>query len=215
MSSQRPARRAIWLTLSAAVVAIVVWYAIPVASGVVATYSFRGDRAQAAWQTIVPVWGDAHNCGTCHQTERDRLTTAKHAGIGCQSCHGAQADHEKSPQGGTQTPTSAICLTCHTDAQGQPATFLAITPKDHYVASCLSCHDPHTGISNRPPVVSHTLKGIPACVTCHGPDSFKAQSIRHPSTSTADTYCLSCHAEGRGPEATALPTAKKEANANG
>lgn len=215
MDSQRPTRRAIWLTLSVAIVAIVVWYAIPVANGVVAAYSFRGDRAQAAWQTIVPVWGDAKKCGACHTIERDRLTTAKHVGIGCQSCHGALAGHENSPAGGTQTPSSAICLTCHTEAQGQPGNFLAITPGEHYVSACLSCHDPHTGISNRPPVVSHTLKGIPACVTCHGPDAFKERQIRHPNTSSADTYCLSCHLEGRGPEASATPTSSEEATTNG
>lgn len=200
MPRPRTARRIASLLVSVAAVAVLVWFAIPVANGVIAAYSFRGDRAQAAWQTIVPEWGDAKKCGACHTIERDRLVKAKHAGIGCQSCHGALANHEASPAAGTSTPTSVICLTCHTDAQGQPDTFLGITPEQHYVSSCLSCHDPHTGISNRPPVVSHTLQNLPACVTCHGPEAFKSRQIRHPSTSTADSFCLSCHLAGRGPQ---------------
>lgn len=196
---RRPARRFLLITAAVAVVAVMVWAFIPVASGVISAYSFRGDRAQIAWQAIKPMFGDARGCAACHTTERDRLVTARHTGIGCQSCHGAQAIHEQSPLGGTRTPTSSVCLKCHTQVDGQPATFNSIISKDHYFPTCLSCHDPHTGISNPPPVVSHPTDGLPPCITCHGPDAFKQRSVRHPLTATTDAYCLSCHAAGRGP----------------
>jgi len=201
------ARRVVLVALSVVVVAIVVWFAIPVATGVVSTYSFRGDRAQAAWQQITPSWGDAKQCGTCHTTERDRLTTAHHDGIGCQSCHGAQAKHESDPIGGTKTPTDTVCLKCHTKVDGQPAYFNAVVAKDHYTSTCLSCHDPHTTKANQPPVIGHTTENIPTCITCHGPDKFKARAVRHPSTSTNDAFCLSCHLPGRGPASTTTPGA--------
>lgn len=206
-------RRTILIAGSVAVIALIVWVAIPVASGVVRMYSFRGDRAQAAWQQIVPSWGDAKLCGTCHTTEHARLLTASHQNIGCQSCHGALADHEKDPAGGTKTPTDAVCLKCHTKVDGQPSYFNAVVAKDHYVSTCLACHDPHTTKANRPPVVIHPLTNLPPCVTCHGPDKFKERDVRHPSTASNDAYCLSCHLEGRGPSEDATAAAEGGSNA--
>ena len=201
MTQQRRRGRTILLAVvGTGVIAAAVWAALPRASDIVSAFSFKADRAQFAWRSIDPTFGNAKNCGKCHDTELTRLTSAKHGNIGCQSCHGGQAEHEYSPEGGTRTPDDSICLTCHITSQGQPDSFLTIVPKDHYTSSCLACHDPHTGISNRPPVVSHKTTGLPACVTCHGPDGFKQQSIRHPDTSSTDKFCLSCHLPGRGPE---------------
>jgi hypothetical protein len=127
--------------------------------------------------------------------------SATHAGIGCQSCHGALAEHEEDELGGSvRTPGDEVCLRCHTTVTGQPTPFRAIAPDDHYLGQCLACHDPHTGISEPPPIVMHPLAGLPSCMTCHGPDGFMARLARHPEVTEDDKTCMLCHAEGRGPD---------------
>lgn len=144
-------------------------------------------------------------CGTCHDVEQARLTSATHAKIGCQSCHGALNEHAEagdkaaSEQVAVRVPTNTVCVRCHYAADGRPAGLREIIPANHYINECLQCHDPHTGIANRPPVVSHPLDNLPACLTCHGPEGFKTRNIRHPEDNGDDKQCLLCHAAGRGP----------------
>jgi hypothetical protein len=157
------------------------------------------------WAELKVSYTAASTCATCHAVEHDRLVSANHAGIGCESCHGALAEHvAQGDEAGAETvavvrPTSETCQRCHVAAVGRPAGFRQIIPAQHYTADCLACHDPHTGISNRPPVVMHPLDNLPACVTCHGPEGFKARNQRHPEASDDDRACLECHAAGRGP----------------
>lgn len=163
------------------------------------------DDNARAWAGLDRTFADAGVCLRCHETENAKAASARHAGIGCESCHGALLDHANtgaeltsSFQGPTR-PTDTVCIRCHAISIGRPASQFQIDPAGHYVALCLQCHDPHTGISRRPPVVLHPLVDLPPCVTCHGPDGFKARSQRHPDV-TGDEPCLACHAPGRGPE---------------
>ena len=134
-----------------------------------------------------------------------RSTPNPHAGVACESCHGALAEHaEASPVPGSAAlalaePTNADCLRCHTAADGKPVSLKTINPFQHYKPVCLECHDPHTTDATRPPVVRHPLDDLPPCVTCHGPDGFKARNQRHPDATTDDAACLECHAPNRGP----------------
>ena len=91
------------------------------------------------------------------------------------------------------TPTDALCVKCHEQTGGRPATFAQVDVSTHYITTCLACHNPHSGISKKPPVVMHPIDGIPACLTCHGTDAFKARDLRHPDASTDDQACLACH----------------------
>ncbi len=162
------------------------------------------------WAILDPSFARAGTCGDCHAPEAAKATTALHAGIGCQSCHGALAEHELTgvdgpvASGGTAEtvvalPTDELCLKCHVAIEGRPAGLRQIVPRDHYTADCLACHDPHSGLSNPPPVVEHPLEDLPPCMTCHGPEGFKTRNQRHPVVDTNDVACMSCHLEGRGP----------------
>lgn len=168
-------------------------------------YGFRPERDAATWRALTPAYGDISLCARCHATEYGKLTSASHAGIGCESCHGPLGSHALASPGTAEAkvavavPTDAVCVKCHVAAVGRPAGFRQIVPADHYTPLCLECHDPHTGISRRPPIVQHPLDRLPPCVTCHGPDGFKARDQRHPTVSNDDKVCLSCHLAGRGP----------------
>lgn len=169
-------------------------------------YGFHPEANADAWRLRPPAFGEASGCAACHAPEQAKLTSATHAGIGCESCHGPLGSHALASPGTPEadvdvaTPSDAVCLTCHVAVVGRPDGFRQVVPADHYVPECLQCHDPHTGISKRPPIVRHTLDRLPECVTCHGPDGFKARDQRHPTVSDEDAFCLSCHLPGRGPE---------------
>jgi hypothetical protein len=191
--------------LSAALAVVFFVGAVALAS-FASEYGFHPDTNADAWRARSPVFGTASRCADCHGPEQAKLTSATHAGIGCESCHGPLGAHALASPGTREaeanvaTPTDAVCVTCHVAAVGRPVGFRQIVPADHYVTTCLQCHDPHTGISKRPPVVQHPLDRLPECVTCHGPEGFKARDQRHPTVSDEDAVCLSCHLPGRGPD---------------
>lgn len=193
-------RRLALYAAGAATVALLLWVGAGAAGAAFREYGFHPETGERAWRALEPRFGDARECASCHAPEEAKLVSATHAGIGCQSCHGALAEHELDEAGGAvATPDDAVCLRCHTAVMAQPAAFRAIVPSDHYLGQCLACHDPHTGISNPPPVVSHPLERLPVCMTCHGPDGFMARLERHPEVNESDATCLLCHAPGRGP----------------
>lgn len=150
-------------------------------------------------------FASSSTCARCHEPQAGRLASKSHAGIGCQSCHGALLEHTVESAGPDATtvkiavPTDVVCVRCHVQATGRPAGLRGIVPAEHYVSDCLACHDPHTAIANRPPVVEHPLDKLPPCLTCHGPEGFKSRNVRHPAGTTDDKPCLDCHALGRGP----------------
>lgn len=171
-----------------------------------ASFGFRPVAGARAWAELKPAFAQASSCASCHPVEYARETTAKHQGIGCESCHGPLLAHVGARPGtpeadvGVAVPTDAVCIRCHAAATGRPGDLRQITVGQHYISACLVCHDPHTSVAARPPVVLHPLTSLPPCVTCHGPDGFKARNQRHPVVSTDDSVCLSCHAKGRGPD---------------
>ncbi len=168
-------------------------------------YTVNTDTNARQWATRPLSYASSAVCGSCHGTEQIRLVSTAHEAIGCQSCHGALAEHVEAGRGTTsesvavRVPTDEVCVRCHSQATGRPAGIRQIVPGQHYVSSCLECHEPHAGTANRPPVVLHPLEDLPPCLTCHGPEGFKARNQRHPDGSVEDGRCLECHAAGRGP----------------
>lgn len=168
-------------------------------------FSLHRDVDAKQTATLAMSFASSSTCAACHQPQAAKLASNSHAGIGCQSCHGALLAHtiaSKSPDASTvkiAVPTDEVCVRCHVQATGRPAGLRSIIPSQHYVSNCLACHDPHTAIANRPPVVQHPLDKLPPCLTCHGPEGFKARNQRHPAGTTDDKACLDCHAAGRGP----------------
>lgn len=188
-----------------AVMAVALFVGASMAWSPYITTDLHPDTNARAWAAKDPVFAGAGLCAKCHETEAARLASARHAAIGCESCHGPLLEHAASSPVELASaikpavPTDSVCSRCHTLAIGRPGGLLQVRLADHYVPVCLQCHDPHTGVAHRPPVVLHPLENLPPCVTCHGPDGFKARSVRHPDV-TGDEPCLACHAPGRGPE---------------
>lgn len=181
-------------------IGMALWVGTPVVGALIHDYGVRDNRAEVAWRTVNPEFGDASRCSRCHASTSEVLHMNKHSRIGCQSCHGALAQHEANPAIGVITPNSAVCIRCHTSSEGQPDYLKTVVLEDHYTDTCIACHNPHSSIAQNPPVVSHKVKGIPACITCHGPNKFKERTMRHPDvTGLDDESCLACHLKGSGP----------------
>jgi hypothetical protein len=195
------------IVVGAAALSVVLFAGIAMAWNPYLQYTLNPDVNAKQWAALPLSYTSSGICGQCHTAEHARLVSATHQGIGCQSCHGALAEHAEagdkasSASVAVRVPTDEVCLRCHTAAVGRPESQNQIIPGQHYVSSCLECHDPHTGVANRPPVVQHPLDNLPPCLTCHGPEGFKARNQRHPAGSEDDTRCLECHAAGRGPSA--------------
>jgi hypothetical protein len=206
----RTVRGAALFVVLAAGLSLGIFAGATVASSAVAEYSFQPGVDSAAWRALRPSYGEVALCATCHDRQYARLTSATHAGIGCESCHGPSGAHALARPGTAEAeldvvvPNEGICLTCHLSAEGRPAGFRQIVPDDHYTTACLACHDPHTGISRRPPTVEHPLDNLPPCITCHGPDGFKARNQRHPTVAGDDPTCLACHESDRRPAGSAV-----------
>ena len=204
-----PWRRWVTVVAGASVaLSVSLWVAAVAFAAFSTEYGFHPEADTGTWRQLRPAYSTVTECISCHQPEYKKLTSATHAAIGCESCHGPLAAHvADAPVVGEEgtgfkvtKPTDAVCTNCHVAAIGRPATFRQIVPAQHYLNVCLQCHDPHTGISRRPPIVQHTLLNLPTCVTCHGPEGFKKRDVWHPVTTDEDKTCLLCHLPGRGPD---------------
>ena len=135
-------------------------------------------------------------CVSCHPTQAAQQASNKHAGIDCQTCHGPAGAHPGSdPTAIAQItkPTAAVCIQCHTQVVGRPASFAQVELATHWGGGtlCLRCHDPHDVVAPVPPQIPHPLQGLPACTTCHRPAGLKPVPSGH--TLVEDAVCLSCH----------------------
>jgi hypothetical protein len=85
-------------------------------------------------------------CEECHTDVVEARKTSRHAGIGCEACHGALAPHATNP--GDVKPERpngrALCLACHQANVARPKMFPQITIPDHGDAGpCTACHRAH------------------------------------------------------------------------
>jgi hypothetical protein len=87
-----------------------------------------------------------HACLDCHEDVATAKKAAKHAGLGCEACHGPQQAHVADPS--TVVPqkpdAKTLCLVCHLENLAKPRDFPQINPKDHAGDdNCIKCHNPH------------------------------------------------------------------------
>jgi hypothetical protein len=84
-------------------------------------------------------------CVDCHSEIQQMRAGGKHAGIGCEACHGPLAKHASGEPPKPEKPhTRNTCLKCHTARPSKPAGFPQIVPADHAPeGACTECHKAH------------------------------------------------------------------------
>jgi len=92
------------------------------------------------------------SCLDCHDEINTVKKNAKHAGIGCEACHGPLQKHVDDPS--TVVPekpdAKTLCLVCHMENLAKPRDFPQISPKEHADDdNCITCHDPHAPLPVR------------------------------------------------------------------
>lgn len=86
-------------------------------------------------------------CAMCHQDVIDVKKLGKHAGVGCEACHGPLAAHVDDP--GSVVPkrpdTAVLCVRCHEANTAKPKSFPQVNSKEHAGGvACGTCHQPHS-----------------------------------------------------------------------
>lgn len=97
-------------------------------------------------RATTPSFAGRQACADCHTDVPELLKKGKHAGLGCEACHGALARHADDPE--KQKPVKLdprkLCLTCHTSNLAKPKKFPQVDPAEHGEgAACTSCHTAH------------------------------------------------------------------------
>ena len=85
-------------------------------------------------------------CAGCHAERQAELGKGKHAGVGCESCHGPLAAHAAEPKAhkAARPDGRLLCLTCHRFNVGRPGTFSQVDPREHAPeGACTDCHSAH------------------------------------------------------------------------
>jgi predicted CXXCH cytochrome family protein len=93
-----------------------------------------------------PLYAGRARCAECHDEVVKKKAADKHAGVGCESCHGPLGKHADDPDAlKPELPKVAtLCVRCHAAVQSRPAAFPQVEPKSHSEgAPCNDCHDPH------------------------------------------------------------------------
>ena len=93
-----------------------------------------------------PSFAGREACANCHQEIVDLKATGKHAGVGCEACHGPLAKHVDDP--GSVVPvlpdTKVLCVKCHEANSAKPRNFPQVISKEHAGdTACGTCHQPH------------------------------------------------------------------------
>ncbi len=107
---------------------------------------YRGNAiAEIAAQHVV--FAGHQTCETCHSDVSAVKNHGKHAGVNCEACHGALANHADDP-GTIQPPkldTAVLCVRCHAVNGAKPEGFPQIVAAEHSGGlPCETCHQPHS-----------------------------------------------------------------------
>jgi hypothetical protein len=167
----------------------------------------------SALQTLQQVHMDTNpNCLPCHTVGFGLTTgftsaskTPYLAGVQCENCHGAAANHAANPQDLTVKPrvelAAEVCGGCHTDSHhptfdewkgtGHAVVVEDMNP-DSRISSCGRCHSGSARLSmlkHEPLPVGDANVGI-VCVTCHDPHQTTGNpaQVRNPLYSTNDYF---------------------------
>ena len=177
-------------------------------------HDWEANTAHAgALQTLEQIgMGSNPNCLPCHTVGfglpsgyTNQIETPHLAGVQCENCHGAAANHAANPQDFTVKPrvelAAEVCGGCHTGAQ-QPefdewkGTRHAVVTEDmnpsDRISSCGRCHSGSARLSmikHEPLPVGDANVAI-TCAVCHDPHQTNANpaQVRNPLYSTKDYF---------------------------
>lgn len=108
---------------------------------------FRGDAIQEI--AARPVNFAGHEvCESCHSDILDVKAKGKHAGVGCESCHGPLASHADDPSiKPEKLDVATLCVRCHEASSAKPKWFPQVKSEEHSSGvPCDTCHQPHSPV---------------------------------------------------------------------
>lgn len=122
---------------------LVRWMLVPSDFGVLGHY-----RAGAVADNMSrPVkFAGQQACVGCHNDIAELRAKGRHAGVSCESCHGALAAHAQNPEGvkPVKPDPRKTCIVCHTAGISMPKTFPQVVPAEHAPdGPCNACHVVH------------------------------------------------------------------------
>ena len=86
-------------------------------------------------------------CEACHSEQAEVKAKGKHAGVGCEACHGPLARHAEDPTSVIPKlpDTAVLCGRCHEANSAKPESFPQVVTAEHSAGlPCNTCHKPHT-----------------------------------------------------------------------
>jgi Zn finger protein HypA/HybF involved in hydrogenase expression len=86
-------------------------------------------------------------CEACHSEQAEVKAKGKHAGLGCEACHGPLARHADDPTSVIPKlpDTAVLCARCHEANGAKPKSFPQVVTAEHSAGlACNTCHKPHT-----------------------------------------------------------------------
>ena len=85
-------------------------------------------------------------CEACHYEQAEVKSKGKHAGVGCEACHGPLARHAEDPTSVVPKlpDTTVLCARCHEANSAKPNSFPQVLTAEHSAGlACNTCHKPH------------------------------------------------------------------------
>lgn len=86
-------------------------------------------------------------CEACHSDHAEVKAKGKHAGLGCEACHGPLARHAEDPASIVPKlpDTAVLCARCHEANSAKPKGFPQVVTAEHSAGlPCNTCHQPHS-----------------------------------------------------------------------
>jgi hypothetical protein len=119
------------------------WLMVPEGFGELGHYRVGAIADNRARQ---PVYAGQAACVECHADVAQLRAKGRHAGVACESCHGALAVHAANPDGQRPVKPDArtACISCHSANISKPKSFPQVVPEEHAPeGSCAACHVVH------------------------------------------------------------------------
>jgi hypothetical protein len=119
------------------------WMLVPADFGLLGHY--RAGAVNDNMERPVKFAGQAV-CVACHTEVAELRAKGKHAGVSCESCHGALAAHAQNQDGvkPKRPDPRTTCILCHTASISKPTSFPQVVPAEHAPeGSCAECHVVH------------------------------------------------------------------------